>query len=253
MLEQAQIDQYRSFGFLVLESFFSPSLIAKVASDADALSAQQEVIHADNIRCRWQSHLQTGEPILDTVDPVTDLSPAIAKLAKSDSLMELMTELFDEPAFLFKDKLIYKPPGALGHAPHQDYIYWPSFPKSFTTVLVAIDSADEQNGCLSLFRGHHTKGYLSPRDGDFHDLSESLFPASSRVELRLKPGDIAVFGCFLPHGSPPNRSARFRRHLYLSYNAGSDGGDLRQKHYDEFHGWLKRRYAEYGCHQFFYR
>lgn len=253
MLLDSQKELYRQQGFLVLPSFFTAAEVANVAREADALARLTEIVHADNLRCRWQSHRETGEPILDTLDPVSDLSPAIAGLALSGPLRDVMSDLFGEPACLFKDKLIYKPPGALGHAPHQDYIAWPTFPKTFTTALVAIDAADEVNGCLSVFRGHHVRGYLSPRDGDYHDLPQSLFDEGSRVELKLRPGDIAVFGCLLPHGSPPNLSARPRRHLYLSYNALSDGGDARGKHYDEFHGWLKRRYAEYGSNQFFYR
>ena len=43
-----------------------------------------------------------------------------------------------------------------------------------------------------------------------------------------------------------NRSERWRRQLYLSYNAFSDGGHQRTNHYEEFHVWLRKKYAEYG-------
>ena len=49
-----------------------------------------------------------------------------------------------------------------------------------------------------------------------------------RRELVLEPGDVAVFGGFTPHRSDPNVSGRWRRQLYLSYNASSDGGDQRE-------------------------
>ncbi len=66
------------------------------------------------------------------------------------------------------------------------------------------------------------------------------------MPLVLQPGDVAVFGGFTPHRSDPNTSDRWRRQLYLSYNAHSDGGEQRTKHYEEFHAWLKVKYAEYG-------
>ena len=66
------------------------------------------------------------------------------------------------------------------------------------------------------------------------------------VALELRPGDVAIFGCFMPHRSDPNTSSRWRRLLYLSYNADSDGGDRREAHYREFLGWLRKKYAEYG-------
>jgi hypothetical protein len=69
---------------------------------------------------------------------------------------------------------------------------------------------------------------------------------SRAVSLELQPGDVAFFGCFLPHASAPNSSGRWRRLLYLSYNADSDGGDRREAHYREFLAWLRAKYAEYG-------
>ncbi len=71
--------------------------------------------------------------------------------------------------------------------------------------------------------------------------------------LELDPGDVAVFGCFVPHRSGPNRSDRWRRLLYLGYNADSDGGDRRAAHYAEFHAWLKAKYAEYGKAETYFR
>ena len=72
------------------------------------------------------------------------------------------------------------------------------------------------------------------------------------MPLVLEPGDVAIFGGFTPHRSDPNVSDRWRRQLYLSYNALSDGGDQRAKHYREFHAWLKVKYAEYGKNETYF-
>jgi 2-aminoethylphosphonate dioxygenase len=71
--------------------------------------------------------------------------------------------------------------------------------------------------------------------------------------LDLAPGDVALFSGYTPHRSGPNRSGHWRRLLYLSYNAHSDGGERRDAHYAEFHDWLKGRYAEYGKTATWYR
>jgi len=65
------------------------------------------------------------------------------------------------------------------------------------------------------------------------------------VPLELRPGDVAIFGCFVSHRSAPNSSGRCCRLLYLSYNVTSDRGDRREQHYREFLGWLRKKYAEY--------
>ena len=73
------------------------------------------------------------------------------------------------------------------------------------------------------------------------------------VKLDLQPGDIAMFGCFTPHRSAPNSSNRWRRQLYLSYNAAGDGGQRRTAHYEEFHAWLMVKYAQYGKTEVYFR
>ena len=64
--------------------------------------------------------------------------------------------------------------------------------------------------------------------------------------LDLAPGDVAFFSGFTPHCSAPNKSNRWRRQLYFSYNSGRDGGEQRDAHYRQFHEWLVKKYADYG-------
>jgi len=160
---------------------------------------------------------------------------------------------YGEEACLYKNKRIYKPPGAKGYGLHKDWIAWPGFPHSFLTVLVPFDRADADNGCTIVFPGYHKKGSLSPEDGHYHELSRELIDESRGVPLELEPGDLAIFGGFTPHCSAPNRSDRWRRQLYLSYNKLSDGGRQRERHYEEFHCWLRVKYAEYGKTNLFFR
>src|SRR5262249_40447839 len=145
------------------------------------------------------------------------------------------------------------PPGARGYDMHQDYISWKSFPRSFITVLVAIDPSDRGNGATEVFPGYHRQGYLSPHDGDYHPIPAGAIDETRAVHLELNPGDTALFGAFTPHRSAPNRSDRWRRQLYLSYNASSEGGDCRDAHYREFHDWLRKKYAEYGKHNVYFQ
>ena len=185
-------------------------------------------------------------------DPVIDLSLACHRLALDPDLLETVGALHGEEACLFKDKLIYKPPGVKGYDLHQDYISWPSFPRSFLTVLIPLDRADRENGCTEVFPGYHTGGLLTPADGQYHPLPPELVDEARAVPLVLDPGDVAVFGGFTPHRSAPNRSGRWRRQLYVSYNKLSDGGHQRPQHYREFQAWLRVKYAEYGKKDLYY-
>jgi len=184
---------------------------------------------------------------------VTDLSAVCDRAARDPRLLDALAALYGEPACLFKDKLIFKAPGTVGYKLHQDYISWKTFPTTFLTAIVAIDGADASNGATEVFPGFHQRGCLTPRDGMYHELPEAVVDGSPGVVLDLAPGDVAIFSGYTPHRSGPNRSSEWRRLLYLSYNALTDGGDQRERHYAEFHDWLKARYAEHGRTGTFFR
>src|SRR5262249_29248469 len=127
------------------------------------------------------------------------------------------------------------------------------FPRSFVTAAVAIDPCGPANGCTEVFPGLHRRGCLTPEDGDYHVVPDSAVAGVPAVPLELQPGDVALFGCFTPHRSAPNRTARLRRLLYLSYNAHAEGGDCRDAHYRAFHTWLEGKYAQYGKHDTYFQ
>lgn len=238
---------YERDGFVVVRGLYEPAEMRAAAGEADRLLADHAHLKSvKNMRCRWQNNVFTGECTFETFDPVIDLSPVCERLARHPRLLDLLATLYGEPARLFKDKLIYKPPGVKGYGLHQDWIAWDGFPRSFLTVLVPFDAADRDNGCTVVYPGYHHNGPLTSQDGQYHELPAELVDESKAVPLVLEPGDVAVFGGFTPHRSDPNVSDRWRRQLYLSYNADSDGGEQRDKHYREFHAWLQVKYAEYG-------
>jgi ectoine hydroxylase-related dioxygenase (phytanoyl-CoA dioxygenase family) len=238
---------YERDGFVVVRSLFGHEEMADATAEADGLLTKYEHLKSVmNLRCRWQNNVFTGECTFETFDPVIDISPVCRGLAYHPRLMAVLREVYGEPACLFKDKLIYKPPGVKGYGLHQDWIAWNGFPRTFLTVLIPLDPADRDNGCTVVYPGYHHAGPLIPLDGQYHELPEGTVDESKAVPLVLEPGDVAVFGGFTPHRSDPNVSGRWRRQLYLSYNASSDGGDQREKHYREFHAWLRKKYAEYG-------
>jgi ectoine hydroxylase-related dioxygenase (phytanoyl-CoA dioxygenase family) len=245
-IRNQQVADYHRDGFLILRGVFDEDEVASLASEAETLLTRKELMNTQNIRCRWQNHVETGECTFDCFDPVIDIGPVCRYFARDERILQPLRQIYDDEAHLFKDKLIFKMPGMTGYAMHHDFISWKSFPESFVTVIVAIDPTDAENGATEVFSGYHAKGYLSDRDGEYHELSLEKVDLSRGTVLDLAPGDVAIFSGFTPHRSGPNNSKRWRRQLYFSYNAGRDGGEQRDAHYREFHEWLEKKYAEYG-------
>jgi 2-aminoethylphosphonate dioxygenase len=244
-IEEAVRD-YAANGYGIIRNLFSADEIRTLEAEARQLLQRTDLININNLRCRWQQDVETDACIFDAFDPVIDLSSACARLANDLRIHVLLAAIYGGPGRLFKDKLIFKPPGATGYAMHQDYIAWSTFPRSFLTIVVPLDRADVASGCIEVFPGYHDRGCLTPEDGEYHELPADAVDESCRVGLTMSPGDVAFFSGFMPHRSAPNRSRSWRRQLYLSYNADSDGGDYRDSHYREFHDWLRIQYAKYG-------
>lgn len=240
-INQSRIDFYKTEGYLILRSVFKPYEIDLLARDVDRLSKENETLKNPlNMRVRFKNHFENNSILFETFDPISDLSKVAKDFTNDPRILDVLEQIYGEPAQLFKDKLIYKPAGAIGATLHQDWIGWPGFPESFLTVLVAIDSFDKINGATEVYPRCHHGGYLSPKDGKHYYLEEGQFDTKP-VPLELNPGDIAIFGCFVPHRSAPNTSNQTRRGYFISYNATSDGGYQFEKHYNEFHDWIRSK------------
>lgn len=252
-LDDSDVARWKNDGFLIVRQLFSADEMAALSEEAWQLTYQRDLIDKLNLRCRFQQTHDDSDCLWETFDPVIDISPLCEKFARDARLLDVLHDLYGEPACLFKDKLIFKQPGTKGYALHQDWIAWKGFPRSFLTVLIPIDAAYEQNGCTEVFPGYHQEGAMAPEDGEYHPVPEDAVGESRGVKLVLAPRDIAVFNGFTPHRSGPNRSDAWRRQLYLSYNATSDGGDQRTAHYEQFREYLKKRYAEHGLVDTYFR
>lgn len=238
---------YERDGFIIVRNVFTPAEIAEAVADAERVENEYAALKDTlNRRCRWQDNVLTGECQFDAFDPIIDLSPTCAKLARDTRLMAILADIYGDEACLFKDKLIFKHPGAKGYALHQDWIAWKRFPRSFNSLVVPLDPTGEDNGCTIVYPGYHHNGPLTAEDGNYHELPANTVDEAKAVPLSLAPGDIALFSGFVPHRSNANLSDRSRRQLYFSYTKRSDGGDLREQHYADFQEWLIKKYDEYG-------
>lgn len=253
MLTSDQVHDYYEDGYLILRNLFSADLVKALGDEVDQVAKDnRSLVDSKNMRVRFKNHVETGERVFEVFDPIADLSPTANSVARDMQLLEILHDIYGEPACLFKEKLIYKPSGAMGATLHQDWIGWPGFPESFLTVLIAIDSFNIESGATEVYPGLHKQGYLSPKDGQHHCLSEEMLDAEP-VPLLLEPGDVAIFGCFTPHRSAPNNSNSSRRGYFVSYNSISDGGDQYQKHYNEFHEWIRSKSPVEVRDQLFFR
>ncbi len=110
---------------------------------------------------------------------------------------------------------------------HQDYGYWYQngclYP-DMLSVMIAVDGADRENGCLEVLRGSHLLGRVEHGRYGEQTGADPVRVAAARERLELvrfeaDPGDTLFFHSNLLHASGPNTSDRPRWTLILAYNS----------------------------------
>ena len=157
-----------------------------------------------------------------------DVHPMLGRFVRGPLIGDVLTELFGEPAVLFKEKVNYKHPGGGGFAPHQDATAY-RFVDHHISVMVPLDPATVANGCLWFA----TERQPAPIPAD----DRGRVPAELVEQLTwrpvpARPGDLVIFDSYAPHYSETNTTRQPRRALYLTYNAASRG-DFRRRYYED--------------------
>jgi 2-aminoethylphosphonate dioxygenase len=226
-LSAEQLSQYDAEGFLALPRYLDLPTVEALREAADELVERVGPVVRGNPRI--QVDLIGGAPRIRQVWPIVDLHEAFAQLAQDPRIVAPMVSLFDDTPVLFEDKLNYKYGGGGTAFPmHQDYSYWQPYSPRLTSVLIYLDEATLENGCLEVAPGWHKRGLLpieKVRVGlsTDHTVPAEVLAPSLAVPLPGPAGTMVIFGCTTPHSSRPNLSRRSRRAVILTYNPAADG------------------------------
>ena len=166
-------------------------------------------------------------PQLCRTENFTPFHEGLRELLTTGIMFESAARLLGEPAVLYKEKINYKLRGGAGYSPHQDAPAYP-FIDNHISCMVAIDDADEVNGCLEVVSGCF--GEVLPTN-DVGCISDLVAGRLNWLSAPVRAGQTLWFHSRTPHRSGPNNSERDRRAIYPTYNALSEG-DRRDAYYE---------------------
>lgn len=172
---------------------------------------------------------QPEEKILCRIENFTQYNPGLDFILTGPKLLGMTTELFGEPAILYKEKINYKLSGGDGFAPHQDVAagWWMYGQTLHISCLVCVDEATLENGCLEVSLAEHKNGLLG---APWKEVPLEIVNKLKWEAAPTKPGDVIFFDSFVPHKSAPNFTSRSRRVLYATYSKEGEG-DYRERYY----------------------
>jgi ectoine hydroxylase-related dioxygenase (phytanoyl-CoA dioxygenase family) len=232
-LEAADIDDFKTKGFVAVRGVYSADEIRAVSDWLDEL---RDSDGAENDTATYfEESPITGDTVLVRAEYLLgDHNPEMTKLLLKDEVVGALRDLLGDEPLLFKEKANYKLPGCRSDLLHQDQAAgWGKYSDFFITMLIAVDENRIDNAAVS-FRdaGDHR---LELRGPEWEVLSEEDPPFKPEHEYRVveaQPGDAVFFDCYVPHGSPPNTTDSPRRNIYLTFNRAADG-DQRMAYYED--------------------
>ncbi len=225
-ISKEQIEEFKSTGFLVIRKLYDTERMKEIITWTEEVRNYPEV--PGNVMMYFeQSKLEPGKRIISRIEDVEPFHQGFSELFMRGEIQQITSQLFDDKAILFKDKINFKMPGADGFKAHQDVqAGWDRYSKLHITALVSVDPSTIENGCLEVANGYNNKGLIgeqwAPLEEDGLDY----------IALPTEPGDAVFFDSYAPHRSKANLSNGQRRVLYVTYNAAAEG-DHRRKYYDD--------------------
>lgn len=230
-LTKEHLEEWKQNGCL----FLSSEQLYKSEIKQNLIDWVDEVQNLPETKYKWMKYYEKslidGSRILNRVENFLFYHEKLNDLLNGEWLLGIVSQLFEDPAILFKDKINFKLPGGEGFKAHQDaQAGWDAYGQSLhISVAVCIDEATTKNGCLEVALGEHKKGLIGPM---FQEIPNEVVENLDWVTFEMKPGDILFFDSYTPHRSGPNLTDKTRRIIFLTFSKLSEG-DYRVKYYED--------------------
>lgn len=226
-LSQETVEEFHRDGFVRRLGLLESGELQELRTAVDEIRCNLDV-YADRLYEVEQAYTENPDEVVCHFLGSWLLKDVIRNLVFDRRVTEPLAQLLGVESLRFwHDQVFYKPPRHRGVVPwHQDYSYWQrTVPAQHISIFLALEDADEANGCLQYVPGSHRWGLLPPvpfdsQIDDLHaSLSEDQVAEFKPVPIELAAGEASIHHSHTIHGSNQNHSDRSRCGLVLNYMA----------------------------------
>ena len=226
-INKKQIQFFKQYGYLVLQNQLTYKIKHELKKhiqdiEIDSLKKIPNYIHKFEYDKNLEKQLCRTEDIIKHKEINNFLTTGV--------LPETISQLFENEAILYKEKINYKYPNTGLYRAHQDITAYPNS-KNHITALVNLGPTNEENGSIEfsplVMNNLEEKTIIKHTNGVICE-PEKLKWINP---LETNYGDIILFNSYIPHRSSQNISKLPRKALYITYNDINEG-NLREEYYE---------------------
>lgn len=240
-LTQQQHDFYSEHGWLVVEDVFADSDAERVAELALRLSRDEAQKPRSGGQTDVTDYDVAGVPVPRKLGHPFLADDQFRRFIFNGCLPSMVAQLLGKPSLLLVDQIFMKPPRIGSGKPwHQDNAYFRCSPADeVLTAWIALDDADESNGCLHYIDGSHLSALL--KHEPLADEPHNKTPAAEKIDTQrtscaaVRRGGVVFHHSQTLHASPPNESDRWRRAYathWATADVTSDAGTIDNAYYN---------------------
>ncbi|MEX2292931.1 MAG: phytanoyl-CoA dioxygenase family protein [Acidimicrobiales bacterium] len=202
----ADLTAFASVGYFTVEGLFSPAECDDIVAHVEDAAFELALGETSDGPLSYRPMMHLASPALTAVATDERWSPIVLPLIGTGD------------ARLYWEQAVAKPPHARTELPwHQDNGYTPLVPEEYVTCWLALDDAQEDNGCLWVIPGSHKSGTVVHHNGAGPFRVGHAGPDADGVAVPVERGSVLVFSSLLMHRSGPNVTDRQRRAWILQF------------------------------------
>lgn len=219
ILSDSAVAEYREKGFHIARRFFD-------VAEIDLLHRSAKEDHELDKRSYGRADGEGGTVRLSLWNHPGD--GIYGMFARCERMVRSAEKLLGGEVYHYHSKMIMKDAKVGGAWTwHQDYGYWYHngvLQPLLTSVMIAVDRATRENGCLQVISGSHHCGRIDhvlkgEQAGADRERVEEILKRMELVYVEMEPGDAVFFDSNLLHRSDQNRSDHARWAMICCYNA----------------------------------
>jgi ectoine hydroxylase len=222
IFDREELSRYTEEGYVVKRTLFTPEEIDHLRAAARGDHALDRAATAlddgggNKVRLSLWNHPGDG---------------IYGMFARCRRVVDSVEQLLGGEVYHYHSKMVLKDALVGGAwAWHQDYGYWYQngllFP-DLCSVMIAVDAATVENGCLEVLKGSHRMGRINhilsgeQAGADLERVAEAE-KRLERVNCEMEPGDAIFFHANTLHCSGPNHSEHPRWAMICCYNSATN-------------------------------